>query len=410
MKANGADASGKLVIVLYFKDGYLGVCPTVLGFAKEMSSAGHEVHIRALKDDHASAGDLPPSCRVITLLRLRGRRFLGGTKLDTLGPVLEVAWYSLQNLWQDLRLTKAQRAMRRINIGVDPPGAISAWLHFLICRRQFLYLSLELSSPQSYQRFAKAIPWLENKALQRAIAIIIQDQDRLRSLSQYHLALPARRFFLPNSPGLSASSPSVSPSENYLRKRLKIDPQKFPYIALHAGMIDDKVYSQELAQGFAAACCNFALVLHERRKRELTDPYLQHLRTLNSTNLFLSLNPVPFDQAEKVFSSATVGLAFYRPIDDNHAQMGLASGKLAFYLRHGIPVLMNSLASLVALNEKYNFGVSIQDLTRSEDFRVALDTIMAQYSVFSQNARRCFREEFNFSAKCSLIRSFLEST
>jgi hypothetical protein len=315
----------------------------------------------------------------------------------------------VQNLSKDLMASRATRATSRINIGVDAPGAISAWLDFLIWRRQFLYRSLELPSPQSYQHFGKAIHWLECKAVKDAIAIIIQDADRLESLSLYHTTLPERKFFLPNSPRFSGPVPRPSESDNYLRKTLKIDSQRFPYIALHAGMIEDAVYSQEIVQGFAGLDSGFALVLHERRKRRASDPYLQSLRRLNSRNLFLSLDPVPFDQLDKVFSSATVGLAFYRPIDDNHAKMGLASGKLAFYLRHGIPVLLNNLPSFVTLNRKYEFAVLVDDVARAEDLRLGLETIMSRYAFYSQNALACFRQEYNFSAKCDLVRSFWES-
>jgi hypothetical protein len=401
--------SVKKLFVLYFKEGYIGVAPTVLGLAEELTSAGHDVEIRAVRTDFASPGDLPPSCRVIRMSRLRSHLFLVGTKLRTLSWVLEIFWYALQNLCTDLAATRSQRERPRINIGVDAPGAISAWLDSLIWRRKYLYLSLELPSSHSYQYFAKSIHWLERKAIKDAAAIIIQDADRLESLSRFHEAIPSRRFFLPNSPHCSGSNTDLSPAENYLRRQLNISSRRFPHIALHAGMIEDVVYSQELVRAFAGLDSGFALVLHERRKRRASHPYLQALRRLNSRNLFLSLDPVPFDQLYKVFASATVGLAFYRPIDDNHAKMGLASGKLAFYLRHGIPVLTNSLPSFAALNEKYGFAVLINDVASSEELGNGLETIMAKYALYSRNARDCFRQEFNFSAKCTLIRSFLES-
>ena len=347
---------------------------------------------------------------MINVSRLRSHLFLVGTRLQTLSWVLELFWYAFQNIYKDVTATRGQRARPRINIGVDAPGAISAWLHFLIWRRQYLYLSLELPSPESYQHFAKAIHWLESKAIKQAVAIIIQDADRLESLSRYHAAMPSRSFFLPNSPRCSAPNPTFSKGENYLRTKLNINSQRFPYIALHAGMIGYQVYSQELVQAFAELDSGFALVLHEPRKRRASDRYLPSLRRLNSRNLFLSLDPVPFDQIDKVFASATVGIAFYRPIDDNHAKMGLASGKLAFYLQHGIPVLMNNLPSFVTLNEKYEFGVLIKDIPSSEDLSICLKTIMAKYAFYSQNASDCFKQEFNFSAKCRVIRSFLESS
>ena len=124
------------------------------------------------------------------------------------------------------------------------------------------------------------------------------------------------------------------------------------------------MYAQELAKAFSQTDCGFALVFHDRVKRSTTEPYIQLLQSHNSKNLFLSLEPVPFDQVDAIFAVATVGLVFYRPIDDNFARIASASGKLSFNLKHGIPVLMNALPSLVAMNRRVRIRGSCPESRR----------------------------------------------
>jgi hypothetical protein len=174
-------------------------------------------------------------------------------------------------------------------------------------------------------------------------------------------------------------------------------------------MIRDEVYAQELAKTAAQLDGGFALVLHSSSQRSEDDPYIRLLRGHNSTNLFLSLEPVPFDQVDAVFASATIGLAFYRPIDENFAQIALASGKLPFYLKHGIPILLNDLPSTRALIERHHCGALVADPASPADLASAVGTIMANYADYCANARRCFREEFDFDVKCAPVREFLET-
>ncbi len=420
---NPRSATGKRLFVIYFQDGYIGVAPTVLGFANELTAAGHDVHIRGLETEYPSPGHLSPSCHVATFSRLTDEplgvklcSWMRRMKLATLLPLIELGWFAFRNLLLDRRIPAEQRGLRRINIGVDLQGGVLAWWQSVLARSRYVWLSLELPGPPSYRRLEKLVGWLEARALGSAAALIIQDPDRLRSLSRHRSPLPLRVFYVPNSAGPPAfrSPPASSDnylrsSNNYLRRKLGIDPERFPYIALQAGMIQEEVYPQELAKAFSRIDSGFALVFHDRHKRSEKDPYVRLLRSHNSRNLFLSLDPVPFDEVDAIFASATVGLVFYRPVDDNFAMIASASGKLSFNLKHGIPVLMNSLPSLAALNERYEFGVMVRDPQDPAELSAALKTIMSRYDFYSANARRCFQEELDFQTKFVPLREFLEA-
>jgi hypothetical protein len=407
-----ASAGGKRLFVIYFPDGYLGVAPTVSGFLGELTAAGHYVHVRGLATAYPSAGTLHESSRIVTFARLfdtpRAVWFRRGLLKIKLLSFLELAWFACQNFQLDRDIPLAQRRLRRVNIGIDLQGTVLAWCHALYARSSYVSVSLELPSA-NYRWFEKLVSWLERSSLRNAAALVIQDADRLKTLGAYRSPLPSRVFYLPNSSGPRDSRATPTSPNNYLRRTLNIDQARFPNIALHAGMIQDEVYAQELAKAFNQIDCGFALVFHERVKRSMTQPYIQLLRSHNSKNLFLSLEPVPLDRVDAIFAAATVGLVFYRPIDDNFAQIASASGKLSFNLKHGIPVLMNALPSLVAMNQRYDFGAVVQNPEDSGELSAALVKIMSRYDFYSSNARRCFQEEFDFEMKFRPVRKMLES-
>jgi glycosyltransferase involved in cell wall biosynthesis len=162
-------------------------------------------------------------------------------------------------------------------------------------------------------------------------------------------------------------------------------------------MIDDAACSASLAQAFSPIA-GWALVFHERRERSLDEPYMRKLREVNSRNLYLSLDPVPFDRLGEVLEDATVGLVFYAP-DASNDQGLLAlssSGKLALYLRYGKPVLVSRLPGLVEPIEAFSCGVVIGSPTDGDEIGEGLRRITQAYSEYSRNARRCYEERFDF--------------
>ena len=405
-------ANARRLFVIYFPEGYLGVAPTILGFLNELTAAGHYVHVRGLMTGYPSAGRLPESSHVATFAGLFDdpgwTRFRKGLFKLRLFPVIELAWFAYQNFQLDRNIPLAQRQLHRVNIGVDLQGTVLAWIQSLYGRSRYVSLSLELPDTRRYRWSERPIRWLRRRSLERAAALVIQDADRLETLAARLTRLPSRVFYLPNSWGAAKARTTPAPSDNYFRSLFNLDRNRFPNIALHAGMLQDDVYAQELAQAFSHIDNGFALVFHERRKRSAAEPYIQTLRNHNSKNLFLSLDPVPFDRVNDIFTAATVGLVFYRPIDENFALISSASGKLCFHLKHGTPVIMNALPSLIDMNARYEFGVVVQSPSDPEELAAALAKVMSRYEFYSSNARRCFRETFDFQMAFLPIRAMLE--
>jgi glycosyltransferase involved in cell wall biosynthesis len=142
---------------------------------------------------------------------------------------------------------------------------------------------------------------------------------------------------------------------------------------------------------------NTVLVLHERAHRSRAEPYIKDIiEASDPSRVYLSLDPVPYDQLNLVFTSAHIGLAFYHPKDLNYQNLAYASGKLAFYLCAGLPVIVNDLPDLAKLVTDHRCGVVVRE---AGEIGTAISTIFRNYDEYSANARNCFSERFDFERK-----------
>jgi hypothetical protein len=112
-----------------------------------------------------------------------------------------------------------------------------------------------------------------------------------------------------------------------------------------------------------------------------------------------SLRPVPRQDYDALIDGADVGLAFYVSSDAssftqrNIQTIGFSSGKLAYYLRAGLPVIVNRDASTGAALDSAGCGVSVADAT---GVGPALERIAADYDAFSARALAFFDAQLDF--------------
>src|SRR5207302_3242177 len=104
---------------------------------------------------------------------------------------------------------------------------------------------------------------------------------------------------------------------DFFIQRFGIEPGTI--IVLHAGLIDPVVRSHELAAAAASWPDNFVLIFHERYKANHLDPYVRAVQAAGGTRVLLSLEPVPFEMIDLVYSGAQIGLVCYEPSDANLA-------------------------------------------------------------------------------------------
>jgi glycosyltransferase involved in cell wall biosynthesis len=398
---------------IFFYEGHVGVAPTLINLSKFLNEQGCTVTIYATENPFPKLENIGEQTTIIyfkkapdIVLIAKVLKNLHKFKLATLIPLIELVFFVCNYFINILKNKKLNSFKNDISIGIDTNGSILALIKSYFFRKKFIYLSLELNNPIYLKKLANIINVLERLAYRKSEGVIVQDEDRFKTLCEYNQYQHPKVFYLPNSASSSDSIVEERQFQNYFRETFGLREDEFPHIILQAGWIDNDTFLK-LACAFASIDRGYALVYHERVKRELDDPYIKSLRDINSKNLFLSLNPLPYEQISRIYTSATIGLVFYPDTDKNLSQISMASGKLSYFLKHGKPVLASNLDSLSRLIEKYNFGVIVKEPSNSLEIEASIEMILRNYSFYSKNAKNCFEEEFDFAKKIEPVLSFL---
>jgi len=396
---------------IFFYDGYVGTAPSVVNSAKILEKRGYAVTVFANQNKISQPEKIGETIEVVYLPNnfwlIKLCRKLKLSKLENLLNICSFNWQCLVHILRTK--DKLKKSKNTINIIVDLPSLLVGWFCFCLFQQKFMFMSLELPEPRKKPVAKLLAKTIGNLFFSKGECVIIQDSDRLQILSEFFQTEIPNFFYLPNSP-LNTNHSNIN--HNFFREKFNICPKQFPWIISQAGMINDYTNSRVLAKSFAAIDSGCVLVLHGVNPHERTDngDYLKVLEKVNSRNLILSLNPVPLEQVDDVYASTTIGLALYANTGSNNfTKIGMASGKLAYYLKHGKPVLISNLPSLVRLNEKYNFGEVIADPANPEEIQLALHKIINSYKTYSQNAKNCFHAEFDFEKNMLAIVDFIDA-
>ncbi|MCA9034577.1 MAG: hypothetical protein KDA91_05575 [Planctomycetaceae bacterium] len=274
-------------------------------------------------------------------------------------------------------------------VPADPPALVITCLITRILRRPFIYWSLELYFMNEASSFTERwLRRLERWASRRAAAILIQDTCRAQLLVQENGVNPERILIVPNSP----MGPATSPSGTFLHDRLNLSHDR--KIVCQIGGITPMMCSVELADAGRFLPDGVALVLHSSAYRSRDEPYIKEILATAAPNTVLSLEPVSLDELPRVASSCFIGLAFYRKdLGPNFDNIAGASGKLAYYLQSGVPVICIDLPGLKSVVDEFKCGVCVG---RAEQIGDAYIQICRDYERYSSNARICFDSMFDF--------------
>jgi glycosyltransferase involved in cell wall biosynthesis len=105
-----------------------------------------------------------------------------------------------------------------------------------------------------------------------------------------------------------------------------------------------------------------------------------------------SLDPLPHKEFEELVASADIGLVLYKKTSENMYQLGLSSGKLAQYLKCGLPVVVSDFPSLRSIVDGYRCGICVQNL---EEMKRVIEEIFADYKEYSNRSIQCFNDLFS---------------
>ena len=281
-------------------------------------------------------------------------------------------------------------------MGVDPQGLVDADRFNRLIRAPMAYVSLELllsgEIPASRHDLL-AMKRAERRISAKCKFIVSPDESRAKLLAEDN-GIPMSRFvFVPNSP--------MGPAR---RKRSDFWHRKFGLAAgtrvvLYAGSLYQWAAVEKIAGSVNMWPDGWVLVIHCRGEGEAAYT-LEVLKALvDRKRVFISDTPVPREQYGEMIDGADIGIAFYVPVPGctysqrNIRTLGLSSGKLAFYLGSGLPVIVNRFATIGEFVRSTQCGVDVEG---AEEIGSTIKRIASEYNGFSVRARAAFDNHLDF--------------
>ena len=361
-------------VAIFFPYGHLETVPCIRNTAVLLARNGYEVDIFTIKDEHYPQPSFSEAqIRVFTLPPKQERGLFSRSP----NFVYFTPWVMQQ----------CRGRRYKCIIGVDPKGLVAAAFVSKLLRAPFVYYSIELYLPGEFcNRSEQLLKAPERWCNRRAFFTIIQDDERARLLAAVNGISISQIITVPNSPlGLAARQRS-----NYLREKFQISKER--KIILHAGELATS-WSMDLELIEATRTCpeDWVLIFHTRSVKD-TDAY-SHLFSAATDNsrIFFSLQPVPYAQLDALVGSADIGIALYKNVGQNVFQMGLSSGKLAQYLKCGLPVVVSDFPSLRRIVEGYHCGICVSN---PQEVGQAVSKILARYDTYSAKSVAGYNELF----------------
>lgn len=416
--------TAKRYVCIFFWEGYLSVAPSLMNAIQILRQENTLVHviIRTPFEQYAPV-ELPEGVKIAECLPIsviikrwltnRGfRKFSNSSLLASMPPdkashektfyeylkstligPLAVQLLLLLDYLQFLIFSFTHTFQHRYCtfIGVDIYGLVVANILAKLKRVEVIYWSLELyfmhEMPTWLHRQFKTI---ERQNSRQAKLVLIQDRFRAESLIQENNLDATRIRLVPNAPmGFPKNE-----SSSFFRDKFALSSET--HIILQTGMISSEALALEVATVSAQWKSIYTLVLHDRMQRDPNDPYIREIEKVSNGSVRLSLTPVPFEEIDRVIKSGQVGLVLYRnDLGANFSRIVGASGKMAYYLRCGLPVICSDLPGMQEMMDKYHCGICVRALHEIEP---ALDQIFENYDAFSKNALQCYKEQYEFGA------------
>lgn len=276
-------------------------------------------------------------------------------------------------------------------IGVDDNGVIVA--HYLGARfkRPVALISYELLFASEVSRYRKSAEIFACRGIEFAV---VQDKQRGELLAAENQIDPARLIFMPVAGWSSAEAQS-----GWLRKSLGIEDDR--KIALAMGSLDEWTGLGTVLRDLSSWPSDWVLVLHSRFGLSAEDAK-EFLRN-NPKNLVISTESFDTnDDLGKLLGDVDIGFGLYCP-DYKHEHTGLnlkhigfASGKIATYLRFGVPVLVNTTGEMANYVASERLGVVVAQV---EDIPDILKEVAGKDSSASERCRQFFDRKLAVSAR-----------
>ncbi|MEI7827919.1 MAG: hypothetical protein WCI87_09040 [Euryarchaeota archaeon] len=282
-------------------------------------------------------------------------------------------------------------------LGFGQNGLVAATMVALKCspmrRPPVIYFSMELLPPTTaYSPSLSAVKSLERICSQLCYFVVIQDEARGRRFIEATGVPKEKLVYVP----ISGLRKAYRGRDNYFRELFDIKPEK--KILLHAGVFLREMMCLEIAQAALNWGDDLVLILHSPVSAPVSEggrDYLEKLkRTADSDKVYLSLNPVEWQQVPQMISSADIGLLFYDSNAPTFHEIGRSSNKLVQYLQAGLPLIASDLPSLKRVMQDCRCG---ETTNHPNGIEGAARKILSDYAAYRDRAFDCYEKEYHMS-------------
>jgi hypothetical protein len=139
-------------------------------------------------------------------------------------------------------------------------------------------------------------------------------------------------------------------------------------IALYIGSVISRwAMADELIANTLAWDDDWVLVLHNRYNDDHFQRFRQHHPDAERFR-FTPQRNLSFDALQTLIQAADIGIALYQPTFANRYEgnnlkyLGLSSGKIATYLQHGVPVVVNDIGEMSGHVDAHHLGIHVHSL------------------------------------------------
>jgi hypothetical protein len=280
-------------------------------------------------------------------------------------------------------------------IAIDREGLIEANILNILTKKPYIFFSFEImfenEVPKTYCKNYKKI---ERKASKKCSFWVVQDEVRAYHIQTENKLNPSTKFIIP----LASSKIPKDLKLKRLRDDLNIPKEK--KVAILIGSISKWTMTNDILKTLSEWPENWVLIIHERYglTSESLNLESKFIKKYIGYKIYLSNSaPDMVDDLGYVLSGISVGLAFYKPTyegqytGNNLSYLGLASGKIATYLRYSIPVFVNEIGLYGDEVKKFKIGHVLQSPSQIPVFLPKME--MDNYS---ERAQSYFSSKLDF--------------
>ncbi|GAB6282467.1 MAG: hypothetical protein STSR0008_12130 [Ignavibacterium sp.] len=298
---------------------------------------------------------------------------------------------------------KFDKNVKQVFITGDPPGNIAA--HFLTknTENKIIFWSLELFLKKELQDWGMRLVKRFEKKFSKNIDCVVEFGEIRAKLIKEENCIPndIPTYIIPNS---RLGKPRVSRSF-YFNKLFNISVDK-KIILYSGGIYGDYNNTNILIKSAYSWQEDYVLVLHAKKKQDLANKITIDWDKA-AGKIFFDDSPVAFDEIDKIYSSADIGLVINSPNSrwfySNHYYAQLSLGKLFHFAFNGIPVITKNLFGYEQLVEQNGIGYSIEKI---KDIECSISKILEDKKKFEYNCI-IFSHNYAFEERHKQLINFL---